>query len=227
MARDGWSDLTKKNCKASSVQDCSSLPKQAWFVQSQSSQETLEIHQRPRLLVRLRRGGTATAGVDAQRVIERNQDVRGELGQTVQTQVDCHHIRRPLVELGHALGAAQHPGGAALREGQVGHGQRNHVGHLAVSRLVSSVAARNVLEVIRGRVLVLHLGLVLQQLDDQALVGVGVCEHFLVVRDLAQLADVNDVVGEESRHRASKQGSRRSRTAAAFPGTLHVRATWW
>lgn len=218
-------DLIGKHCRSFDISKCNLLPKQAWFVQSQSLQETLEIRQRPWLPVRLRRGGAAAGGADTLRVVEGNQHVRGELGQAVQTQVHVHHVRRPFVELGHALGAAQHPGRAALREGQVGLGQRNHVGHLAVSRLVSSVAARDVLEVVRGRVVVRHLRLVLQQLDDQALVGVGVSEHFLVVRDLPQLADVGHVIGEEGGHRSPKQGSRRSRAAAAFPGALHVRAT--
>lgn len=207
------------------VSNSNLLPKQAWFVQSQSLQQALKIHQCPRLPVRLCRGGAAAGGADALRVIEGDQDVRGKLGQAVQTQVNVHHIRRPFVELGHALRAAQYPGGSAVREGQPGLGQRNHVAHLALSRLLCFVAARDFLKVIHGRVLVRHLGLVLQQLYDQALVGVGVGEHLLVVRDLPHLADVSDVIGEESRHRSSKQGSRRSRAAAAFPGTLHVRAT--
>lgn len=193
--------------RSSDVSNRNLLPKQAWFVQIQSLQETLKIRQCPRLQVRLCRRGAAAGGADALRVIEGDQHVRGELGQSVQTQVNVYHIGRPFIELGHALGATQHPGGATVRQGQVGLGQRYHVGHLAVSRFLSFVAAREVLEVIRGRVLVRHLRLVLKQLYDQALVGVGVSEHFLVVWDLPQLADVNGVVGEESRHRSPKQGS--------------------
>lgn len=171
------------------------LPKQARVVQSERLQQALKIRQCPRLPVRLRRGGAAARVADALRVIEGDQDVRGELRQAVQTQVDVNHIRRPFVELGHALRPAQHPGGAAVRQRQFGLGQRRHGGHLAVSRLLGLVAARYVLKVVHGRVLVRHVSLVLQHLYDQALVGVGVGEHLLVVRDLPQLADVRGVTG--------------------------------
>ncbi|PWA20779.1 hypothetical protein CCH79_00007384, partial [Gambusia affinis] len=73
------------------------------------------------------------------------------------------------------------------------------------SWLLSFVAARDVLKVVPGCVLVGHLALELQQLHDQALVGVGVGEHFLVVWDLPQLANVGDVVGDDSRQSSAKQ----------------------
>lgn len=181
------------------------LPKQPRVVQSHTLQQALKIQHCPRLPVRLRCGGAAAVGTDALRVVEGYQDVRGELGQTEQTQVDVHHVRRPLVEFGHTLRPAQHPGRAAVRQAQLGLGQRRYIGHFIIARLQSFVAAGYVLKVIFGGVLIRHLSLVLQQLHDQALVGVDVGEHLLVVRDLPQLADVRGVVGEHGRHRSPKQ----------------------